>query len=589
MSTLTWVLAGFLAFWLGLLALRFQGRLPESVRFQGPFLTVHTRRGRALLDWLAAPKRLWRAWGNFGLGVAVVVMFGTVAYFVLNAVVVLQNPPGIERLAQPSYYLAVPGVNPFLPLEVAPEILFGLLAGLVVHEGGHGILCRVEDIDVESMGLVFLSAIPMGAFVEPDEESQENADRGARARMFAAGVTNNFAVAALALLLLFGPVIGSIGVASGAAVAGSVSPSPAADAGIDRGDVITGVGNRTVETNAELDDVLAAIPDETVDVELKDGSTTSVERSVLVTGVIEGTPTNLSRGETVERINDTPVTTRAGFLGALENRSVATVHTANNSTTAAMGAYVGVVDGAPLNESGAPTETLVVTAFDGERIVTDADLRDALSDTDPGDSATVVAYVNGERDTYETTLSDRTGDGNGFLGVRIYAGTSGAVVSDFGVETYPAGCYLNVLGGDEECSGLGGVPFSAQVIYVLFLPLMGLTGFSPALPFNFAGFFGPVTNFYVVEGALGALGGGVFLLANVLFWGAWMNINLGIFNCVPTFMLDGGHILRAVTEGVVSRLPIDDRRQLVSVVTVGLQLLMFTSLLVMVFGPSLLN
>jgi len=44
--------------------------------------------------------------------------------------------------------------------------------------------------------------------------------------MFAAGVTNNFAITILAFALLFGPVVGAIGVAPGAAVGGVAQDSP---------------------------------------------------------------------------------------------------------------------------------------------------------------------------------------------------------------------------------------------------------------------------------------------------------------------------------------------------------------------------
>jgi len=588
MSTLTWVLTGLLAFWFALYALRARGLLPESVRFQGPFVTLHTVRGRKLLNRLAAPKRFWRAWGNFGLGVAMVVMVTAVAYFVVQAVVILQNPPGIERLAQPSYYLAVPGVNPLLPLEMAPEIVLGLLIGLVVHEGGHGILCRVEDIDVDSLGLVFLSFVPMGAFVQPDEESQRTADRGARARMFAGGVTNNFAVTAVFLVLLFGPVIGSLSPVAGAAIAGTVPGSSAADAGIERGDVITGVANESIESNDALNDVLEGTPARNVPVTLKSGETAVVNRSLLVMGIVEGTPTNLSRGETITRVNDTPVHTYRGLLDALESRPVATLHTRNTTTTGPMGAYVFAIEGGPFNESGAEQGAHVLTSLNGERTVTRADLSAALGNTTPGQTVPVVAYRNGERTEFSVELGSQEGDDDGYLGVQISSGISGASVSDFGVETYPANCYLQVLGGDEDC-GLGGLGLPFQIYLVLIFPVIGLAGAIPQLPFNFAGFFGPVANFYAVDGPLAALGGGVFALANVLYWGAWININLGLFNCVPTFVLDGGHMLRAGAEAVVARLPVDNRTELVSAVSVGIQLLMLISLLTMVFAPSLLN
>jgi membrane-associated protease RseP (regulator of RpoE activity) len=587
MSTLTWVLVGVGLFWVVAAGLKARGYLPDAVRPHGPLVTVHTTRGRVLLERLAAPKRLWRAWGSFGLGAALVVMVLSVAFFVFSAAAIVRNPPQPSVLTQPRSALVIPGVNPLLPAEVAPEILLGLAVGLIVHEGGHGILCRVEDIRIESLGLLFLTLLPAGAFVEPDEESQERASRGAQARMFAAGVTNNFAVSVVFLALLFGPVVGSLGVISGATVAGSLPGSPAAGAGIGSGDVIAGVNGTPVESNADLDRVLANTSGERVAVELGGGETVAVERAVLVTGVVKGSPTRLRRNTTVTHVNGSRVSTRADFLAALADRPVATLRTANGTeTTAPMGAYAVVRADNPLNESGAPVGDVVLTRVAGERVVTAADLDRALAGTSPNQTVEVTAYVGGEPRTYSVELGESPDDDDGFLGVSIYSGVSGLTVSDFGVETYPAGCYLRVLGGEGECSGLTDLSFIQRTYFALVLPLAGLAGL---LPFNFAGFVSPWTNFYVVEGPLAALGGGTYLLANALFWSAWVNINLAFFNCVPTFMLDGGHIFRTAAESVASRLPVGDRHRLVAAATVGVQLLMLGSLLLVLFGAQLLN
>ena len=213
MNTLLWVLVGLAAYSAAALFLSQRGLLPSSVRIQGPFTTVHTKRGRDFIDWIATPKRFWRAWTNLGVGATLVVMAGMFLFLLVQGIAIARNPPPPSSVNQPQNFLVIPGVNDFLPLAVAPEIVFGLLVGLVVHEGGHGILCRVEDIDIESMGVFLFTVIPLGAFVEPDEESQRNASRGGRTRMFAAGVTNNFFVTFVAFVLLFGPIIGSIGVA----------------------------------------------------------------------------------------------------------------------------------------------------------------------------------------------------------------------------------------------------------------------------------------------------------------------------------------------------------------------------------------
>jgi membrane-associated protease RseP (regulator of RpoE activity) len=119
--------------------------------------------------------------------------------------------------------------------------------------------------------------------------------------------------------------------------------------------------------------------------------------------------------------------------------------------------------------------------------------------------------------------------------------------------------------------------------------VLPLASFVLGVP-NFPGFTGYWTAFYDVQGPLGAAGEpAVFLTANVLFWTAWINLQLGLFNCIPGYPLDGGRILRTSVEAVVSRLPVADRDRLVSTITTGVGLTMLASLLLLVFGPNLLN
>ena len=40
---------------------------------------------------------------------------------------------------------------------------------IIIHEFSHGILARVENVKINSIGLLLFAIIP-GAFVEPDEE-----------------------------------------------------------------------------------------------------------------------------------------------------------------------------------------------------------------------------------------------------------------------------------------------------------------------------------------------------------------------------------------------------------------------------------
>ena len=592
-NTLALVLAGVLLYTVVAMALRARGVLPPSVRVQGPITTIHTLRGRKFLNWLAGPKRFWRAWGNFGIGIALVVMVGSFLAVLAAAYGTLQSPQR-TAITEPQNVLVIPGVNEFLPLSAAPEIVFGLLVGLVVHEGGHGLLCRVGDIEIDSMGLALVALIPVGAFVEPDEESRQHSDRGSQTRMFAAGVTNNFAVTLLAFLLLFGPVVGAIQPVSGAPV-GDVAPgSAAAVGGIERGDVITGVNGTDVTGEQSLDGALDNVSSRTVHVSLANGEPITVERRLLLTRIAPRQVQGIDTGgdpPVITSVNDTAVHTEDQFFAALENRTRARIQTEESgNATIVAGVLVSVASDGPLSKSGPEAGTsLIVTRIDGERVVTDQGLTSALADTDPGQTVEVVAYRDGKRRTYEVELGEsRANPGRGLLGVHVTSGVSGLTVDDFGADIYPAQQYLTLLGGgDGGPFGLGAGNFFQRIFLVLFLPFASAV--DPAFTYNFAGFVGPVTNFYEPTGPLSILGGGVFTLANVLFWVGWVNLQLGFFNCIPAFPLDGGHILRTSTEAIVSRLPIRAGQSITSVVTTAVSLVMLAGVLLMVFGAQLLG
>jgi membrane-associated protease RseP (regulator of RpoE activity) len=591
-DTLWLVLGGLALYTVIAMILQSLGVLPEQIHAQGPILTLHTQYGKKILDRLASPKRFWRAWGNIGLGVTLIVMVGSFVTVVFTGIEAISSQQQPSQITEPQNLLVIPGVNDFLPLSVAPEIIFGLLIGLVVHEGGHGLFCRVGDIDIDSMGLALLTIIPIGAFVEPKEESQYKADRGSQTRMFAAGVTNNYALSIIGFILLFGPIAGSITVAPGAPVGDVVDGSPAANAGIDRGDRIIAINNESIANASELNERLTEIQAKQVKVTINDDEdgkrTFTINRSLFLT---HSTPkvVDLNTSETplqVQKVAGESVSTRAELYDILEKNPRVTVNTNRGSFKLTAGAYVTQVnDGGPFagKINASTNETVIITRVAGERVVTTNDLMRVMSNTSPGETVPVTVYINDTKKQLTVTLTDGREKGKGYLGIGVRQGTGGIVADDFGVFVYPAQQFLDALGGD----GLNGIrEFITQSVRILLLPFAGAVGLSS---YNFAGFVQPVTNFYTVSGPLSFLGGWVFTLANILFWTGWININLGFFNCIPTFPLDGGHILRTSTEAIVSRLPVSNGRVVTRTITTLVGLSMLTGLLLMIIGPRLLS
>mgnify|MGYP005851462913 CR=1 FL=1 len=609
-NTLLWVLTGVLAYSAAAIWLQNRGILPDSVGVSGPILTLRTLRGRVFLDRLSKPKRFWRAVANLGLGGALVAMVGSFVLIVSSAIsaIATTQPSAIQ---QPQNFLIIPGVNDFLPLSVAPEIIAGLAVAMVIHEGAHGLLCRVEGIDIESMGLVFFTILPVGAFVEPNEETTQEASRGARARMFAAGVTANTLLTIVVFALLFGPVVGAISVAPGYAV-GEVNPgSPAANAEIADGDRLVEVAGTPVDTAAEFESALADAGD-IVTITADDGErerTVEVERELQIVGSAGGNPLGVTitdQAVTVESVDGEPVATESGFFDAVGDDERATVSVVGDAESVGaeegeataeipIGAYiVGIQEDGAIYDAGATLEEpLTIVEIDGERVRDNDGLATVLGDREPGTTVEVIAYdAADERVSYDVELEPHPNRDGGFIGVNVFPGTSGLALDDFGVSEYPAGAYLELLGGDggegaTDGLALGGLTDSALglVFVSLILPLGSLFG----LPFNFAGFTGELANFYAIEGTLAVFGGGVFLLANLLFWTGWINIQLALFNCLPAFPLDGGRILRMVAEAIMSRLPLSDRHAAVRTVTVSSGLVMLFGLIAMIFGNQILR
>src|SRR5439155_1593328 len=95
----------------------------------------------------------------------------------------VQNAAIRSNPTSPETLLGLPGINPIIPLGYG---ILGLAVAIILHEFSHGILSRVANIKIRSLGLIFL-IFPIGAFVEPDEDELRALPRREAGRLYVDG------------------------------------------------------------------------------------------------------------------------------------------------------------------------------------------------------------------------------------------------------------------------------------------------------------------------------------------------------------------------------------------------------------------
>lgn len=224
--------------------------LPHVIDYMGPCIMIKTERV-GFFDALARPKKLLYAYASAGVILTVLCGIMVTVMFVISGLLTLTVPT--EPVA-PQDLLLIPGLNSYVPSTFA--VWFSLVFAMVIHEAGHGIISRVENMRVKSTGLLTL-IIPIGAFVESYGEDVEKARLGSKLRMFAAGVTNNVVIGVLCLVLL-AVLLGLAVPGDHPYVYGVYSGYPAEEAGVPPGLVVTDIDGMAVYS---LDDITAALAD----------------------------------------------------------------------------------------------------------------------------------------------------------------------------------------------------------------------------------------------------------------------------------------------------------------------------------------
>ena len=267
------------------------GRIgPErAISLLGPALMIKTKKGLAALDRWGRFKRFWTRAADVGIALAAIAMAAIVILLLVDAVISTRISPSMAPPVTEA--LGLPGINPIIPIGYG---ILALVVGVVLHELAHGIVARSQGIGVKSIGVLWC-VIPVGAFVEQDDVEMQAASRRSRDRVAAAGVLANFVLTVVFFVALSLLVSGSVAPnASGVGVAYVEPNTPAANASLAAGDIITSINGTSTATDAAFESALTTtVPGENVTVVYFSASSSSV---VTVRVTLAPSPTVQGRG-----------------------------------------------------------------------------------------------------------------------------------------------------------------------------------------------------------------------------------------------------------------------------------------------------
>jgi len=515
---LTLVLYIFLIYWFIVSVLDRKGILERyNISAYGPILMIRTLRGQDFLDSMAKGeqrKRFWRIYANIGTVLVLIVMVYMFIYMMFNVYLTFVLQPEPTALYKPRNWLLIPGFNEYIPLLYG---FIGLVVALVVHELSHAILSVVEGIKVKSMGLL-VALVPIGAFAEPDSEQLfDEKEKGKKG------------------------------------VESELNKKP----GVNE--------KKKVATSRERTRILSAGVTSNFCVALIAfvlffGILFSIQpvsdTIIYVYGVAEGSPAEKSgiAPETfITRIDGSNARGIDGMNKALEGKEEISLTVLNKKGKEGVIAVkvdserdgvviVQVERGTPAAKAGL-RDGMSLTRMDNKSITGHNDFHEFMNHTLPGQE---IEVQTGE-ETFTVELAKSPYYTNrGYLGIGIANDLLGMAVEEF-----------------PDLTVLRSIPSSFTTFsprYWLSAPLI-LT-ILPFLPYptGFSTFNPLLTHLYEPIGAVSFMGDSIFFIANVLFWVGWVNLVVGMFNCLPMVPLDGGHIFREMLNPVL-RIGIKDKKK----------------------------
>lgn len=237
-----------------------QKNLGISYELKLPLILIHTPFGLKFFDKIANSK-FGKIYAKFNIYLMPLITALAVFLIVGSLLVLFSNDSAREGVREigPQGNLLIPGLNPILPWTYG---WIGLVITIIIHEAGHGIVARVYNTKVESTGVVLFFVIPIGAFVNIQQDELNRTSFKQKSAILTAGPMNNMILAGICFGLLFllvsslSPISNSSADEPGITVLTVGENSLAQSIGLEKNSIITFINNEPIEDVVELRNIL---------------------------------------------------------------------------------------------------------------------------------------------------------------------------------------------------------------------------------------------------------------------------------------------------------------------------------------------
>ena len=273
-------------------------------------------------------------------------------------------------------------------------------------------------------------------------------------------------------------------------------------------------------------------------------------------------------GVSVEELNSRLEKGKTAYLTILDRKGnkkeIAVEGEVNEGVT-----VVFVEKGKPAAKAGIK-EGMTIIKMDNRSIRGYDDFFSFMNDTVVGEEIEVWTK-RGE--VFEIKLEESPYYANrGYLGVDVANCALGMRVLEFPTRTYL-----------EYLRGIPRMLFKSPASLLLLMTL-------PVLPLSMGGFstFNPLlSHLYTPVGVASVFGAGIFSIADVLFWIAWINFYVGLFNCLPMYPLDGYYVFKEVLNPMLRMVIKEESKKELVLKTIAIftAVIIFLSIVFMLVAP----